>query len=211
MVLLGVYLALFGREGFKKRTMLGTYSEVYVHAAVVVLGIEGTFYQMFLEGGTGTFLVTVELEETLGKLTVVQTVGTKHACHHSLILTLANKGRSVLAVLGHQTLVEVGEESGIRKTVEKFLFEIRGGDIIIGIKECKHVFEHTACGTGCGNKLHHTVFGVGGILVPSCKIGLLLFSSRNINAMIGHTGGTLKLEEGETGSKTCKLFVKFFF
>ena len=38
MVLLGVYLALFGREGFKKRTMLGTYSEVYVHAAVVVLG-----------------------------------------------------------------------------------------------------------------------------------------------------------------------------
>ena len=166
---------------------------------------------MLLEGCTCTLVVTVELEETLGELAVVQPVGTEHTGHHSLILAFGHKGCSILAMLRHKTLVEVGEESGVGKTVEELLFEIRSGNIIVGIEKCKHVLEHSAGGTGCGHKLHHTVFGVGGILVPSCKIGFLLFGCGNVNAMIGHTGGTLKLEEGEAGSETCKLLVEFFF
>ena len=79
---------------------------------------------------------------------------------------------------------------------EERLLKVGLGLVVVGIEKAKHILEHTAGGTRCGNKLHH--------LMPLLLVG---FPCLNVLLLLVGTLGedafaygccAFELEEGET-------------
>ena len=105
--------------------------------------IECTLYQVFLHRRTGTFGILMEQEHTLGQLTVVQALLEEHVGHHLLILSFLDKVLDALSLVLTADGVERIVEGKLLDVVEVLLLEGRGGHVVVGIKEGKHILEHT--------------------------------------------------------------------
>ena len=175
--------------------MFGRHSEVHVHLAVPVGGIERAFHQMFLHGGAVAVLILMELQQAFGQGAVVQSGRLKQGCHHSLVVAFGHQGGNVLALGLLACGVEVLVESEVRDTVEELLLEVGGGDVIVRTQKLEQVLEHAAGGARGGHELHHRLIRLC-VGLPRIQVLLLLVGVGSQDT-VAHRGGGIKFQIGE--------------
>ena len=85
-----ISLAIAGQHlvnlGFEEFSVLFAYREMN-HRLAVARSIECTLHEVLLQWGARSFWITVEEQQTLGKLTIVQSFAQQQVGHHLLVLS----------------------------------------------------------------------------------------------------------------------------
>ena len=139
--------------------------EVYV--SLTIRGsIQCSLYQVLLHRGAWTFRIVMEQEQTLGQLTVVQSLGCQHIGRNGLVVTLRLQRLDTLTIILLTDSIKLAIEGKLHNIIEILLFKICGRFVIVGIDKGKHIFEHAAGSTRSRHKLHH-LLALSLILLPS--------------------------------------------
>ena len=171
-----------------------------VHVSLTIRGsIQGTFHQVFLHRRTSTLGIVVEQQQSLGQLSVVQSLSLQHVGCNGLVVTLSYERLDTLALILLAGSIQLVVESKLLDIVKILLLEISGRHIVVGIDKGKHILEHTTGGTRCGHKLHH-LLALGLVLLPSLYIRLALSLRRRYDAL-ADSCGSLQLQEWKTSFK----------
>src|SRR5574344_304520 len=111
--------------------------------------IHGTFYQMFLHRRTRSVAISVEQEQSLRQLTVVQSFLFKHIGYHLFIFPGSHERFDILTLILLAYLIEGTVECESLNIVKVLFLKIRCRHIIVGTEESEQIREHSAgCPTG---------------------------------------------------------------
>ena len=192
----------------EESTVLRAYSIMDMHHTLAV-GIEGAFHKMLLKWCACSVFIGVEEQQSLRKLSVIESLRLKEISHNGFIVAFTHQGFDILTFILLAHSVECRIEGELHDIVEECLLEIRCRNIVICRKECKHILEHTACRTAGRNKFHNLLaFCLVGI--PCFGISLYVFCRCSNNA-VADACGSIKLQERETCLEFLKLLLYLLF
>ena len=159
--------------------MLVTHGEVYVCFSVAG-SIECALYQMLFHRCAWTLGILVEQQQSLWKLSVVQSLGLQHVGGNGLVFPLCHQSLDALALVLLAHSVQSLVEGKVLYLVKVLFLKVGCRHIIVGINKCKHVLEHTACSTAGRHKFHYSL-ALSLILVPCFYQLLALVGIRGNN------------------------------
>ena len=132
--------------------MFSAYGEVDFCLALGA-GIQRSLHQMLFERSARTVRISVELQEALGKLSVIEALVLQHIGHYGLVLSVSNELVHALTFVLAAGIVQILKECEVVDVIEISLLKRCGGLVIGSVKELEHILEHTACRTAGGHKL----------------------------------------------------------
>ena len=186
-------------ESFEEWKVIGADREMQLHLSLSIGSIEGAFFQMLLESLAHALRRAVEGQETLRKLSVVETLWKKKVGYNRLVLTGSNEVINAFSFVLDTGFVQFGIEGELLDARKELLLEIGGRHIVVSVQELEEILEHTACCTGGRDKLQNLVVCLQ-ILLPKVLIILGSIVINNKDAIIGG-GCTFELQIGEARFK----------
>ena len=112
--------------------MFGRYSKMDIYFTGIVLGIHGTFSQMFFHGSTDRFTCPVEQQQTFRQLSVIQPFGIQQIGNHRLIIAGSDQCRDIFIFICQANGIQCIIKSETGNLAEEFLFKITGRHIVRG-------------------------------------------------------------------------------
>ena len=94
----------------------------------------------------------MELQQAFGKRTVIQSCCFEQVGCNCLVLAGGKQGRNILALVAEACLVQVVVESEVLYLGEELLLEVGLRFVVVAAQKFKHILEHAAGGTRCGDK-----------------------------------------------------------
>ena len=200
----GILVGLLCHHLLEEFQMVVGNSEVDIGLAIAAC-IESGLHQMLLHRSAHLVLILMELEQSLGQLTIVQPLGLQEIGHYGLVVSLLHELLDALLIIHTALVAKSLAESKLLDVVEELLFKVGCRNVIWSVKEGEHILEHTTGRTRGRHKFHNLVtFGL--VVIPSLLI-LLNFLGRRSNDTLTNGGCPLKFEERKT---TLDLFQLVF-
>ena len=116
---------------------------MHIHLTVLTSCIKGTLDEMFLERCTHAIIVSMELQKTLGQLTIVQSLFVQQTSHNGLVFAISDEVFDSLTFVDHTGIIQCIIECIARNVSEEYLDEIGIGHIGIAIKKLEQILEHS--------------------------------------------------------------------
>ena len=188
----------------EQRAVFFRHGEVHVGLPLLVGGVEGGFHQVFLHRGAFFTGAGVEQQQPFGQRTVVQTFAEQQVGHDGFVLPPGFQRGDALAFVALAGLVEGRVECEFIYFVKEFLHERVGRSVVRTVQKFEQVLEHAAGRSRCGDELHHRHVAMQ-VVVPGLLVDLQVVGG-HLHDAVAHFGGTVYLEERETGAERAKLF-----
>ena len=203
-VFLSISCYLFIHQPFKQFTMLGRNREMHVYFSGLSGCIQGSFHQMFFQWSAYTIGITMKFQQAFRQSTIVQSDSFQQVCYHRFIILFSNQCINILAGIVQTSGIQVIIKSETMNMVEKLLFKICFGSLIIRTQEFKQILKHATGCPGSRYKLHNCFFTLF-ICIPCFQIFFHFTLCRSHNSLIDRSG-SVQFQEREAFFKASQLF-----
>ncbi len=128
--------------------MIGRHGEVEPNYAVGVGSGLSSLHQMLLKRRARTCLVGVEFKQTLGELTIVETLRADYGCDNIAAASLGKQRAGILAVEICTYGIEIGLEGELVESGQKLAYRAVGCSFVgISVGKLKESLEHARSGS----------------------------------------------------------------
>ena len=148
----------------------------------IARGIESRFHEMLLQRCSVGIVVSMEFEQSLGELSIIQTVSIEHRMCDGFIIPVSDERFNAFALVqALASSVKIVVEGKMGKTVEIGFLEGADRGVMVAVAKFKHILEHARSGSAGRYKLGD-VMAFLLVLLPCFHQGLTLLLRRCFDA-----------------------------